>query len=74
LKRTLPATWVSQHGIMLSFFQIGLFSWVGKHLYLSKDTTICVINCSIYNFVSNVKIELMFESNTSCNLGVSRWR
>jgi hypothetical protein len=54
------------HGIRLSFFQIGLFSWVEKHMYLSKDTTTCVISWSIYNFVSNVKMELMFESNTSC--------
>jgi uncharacterized membrane protein len=65
--------WVSQCGIRLSFFQIGLLCWVEKHMYLSECTTTCVIGWSIYNFFSNVRIELMFESNTSCNLGVSRW-
>jgi hypothetical protein len=72
LKGKLPSNHSFQGGERSILFKIGLSIELMKYEPLKRKPFELEAGASSTLFP--VRIELVFESNISCNLGVSRWR
>jgi hypothetical protein len=63
--------WVIQGGDRLSLLQIGLFSWMKKHMYLPKENHLC-LKLQIQACCFPVRTVLVFERKTSWKSELSK--